>query len=731
MTELEQREAARQFAIQWLGKDGKEDGEKQSFWLGLLEYVFGVSHPENYIDFEKKVRIDGNLKSIDGYISATRVLIEHKSKNKDLDKPSHNEGTPFDQANYYNNGLKFSEKARWIITTNFDELRIYDMDNHSTPPQVIYLKNLQDEYKYLDLLVDKRVTEVTKEQDLSIQAGKIVGEIYDALKKQYKDPESEHSLKSLNALCVRLVFCMFADDAGIFEKHDQFYNYMKEFKPNQWHGALKRLFEMLNTDYPDRDGYDPDLEEFPYVNGGLFSDENSEIPSFTDEIVNLILEKGCKGFNWKGISPTIFGAVFESTLNPVTRRKGGMHYTSVRNIHKVIDPLFLDDFKKEFEDCKTAKISKKKRRERMLDFQNKLASLTFFDPACGSGNFLTETYLSIRRLENELLRYVYQYDEDQLMIETFSDSNIGVKVSINQFYGIEINDFAVSVAKTALWIAEAQMLAETRNATNIRDDFLPLTTNAHIIEENALQYDWEKVIPKTKLNYILGNPPFVGASKMSKEQKKESVALLGKIKLASSIDYVAAWYCKAAEMIQNTSIRCAFVSTNSITQGEQVAPLWDKLMNKNHIHIDFAYRAFPWDSEANVYCVIIGFSTAYSSNLKCLYEDNSVIKTDNINAYLLPAPNVFIESRERPLCNVPEMTKGNQPSDGGHLILTPDERDEVLKKEPQLERFIRPYIGAVEFLKNKTRYCFWLVDASPSDINNSKILSQRLDAVFK
>ncbi len=346
MTELEQRKAARKFAIQWLGKDGKEDAEYQDFWRDLLSQVFGIKDTTNYIDFQKKVHIDRSVKSIDGYISATRVLIEHKSRGKDLDKPNHETGTPFDQANYYNNGLEFSEKARWIITTNFDEIRIYNMDDHNAPPQIVHLKNLQDEYKYLDLLVDKEVTEVTKEQDLSVQAGKIVGEIYEALKKQYKDPNSDSSLKSLNALCVRLVFCMFADDAGIFNKHDQFYNYMKEFKPNHWHGALRRLFEMLNTDYSDRDGYDPDLEEFPYVNGGLFSDENSEIPSFTDEIVNLILEKGCKGFNWRGISPTIFGAVFESTLNPVTRRKGGMHYTSVRNIHKVIDPLFLDDLKK-------------------------------------------------------------------------------------------------------------------------------------------------------------------------------------------------------------------------------------------------------------------------------------------------------------------------------------------------------------------------------------------------
>lgn len=738
MTDFEQREAARQFTIQWRNKDKKEDADYQDFWRDLLSQVLGIEDTTNYIEFQKKVRIDGNIKSIDGYIPSTRVLIEHKSASRNLDKPEYNSGgvylTPFDQADRYNNGLNYNERARWIITTNFTEIRIYNMDDRNAPPQIVYLKNLQDDYKYLDFLIDKEVKDVTKEQDLSVQAGKIVGEIYAALKKQYKDPESDSSLKSLNALCVRLVFCMFADDAGVFGRHDQFYNYMKDVPAKLWRGELQRVFKMLNTDYPDRNGYEPELEEFPYVNGGLFSDENSEIPAFTEEIIKLILEKGCLGFNWREISPTIFGAVFESTLNPDTRRKGGMHYTSVRNIHKVIDPLFLDDLKKEFEECK-AKNSKKKRQESLSKFQEKLASLTFFDPACGSGNFLTETYLSLRRLENEVLRNLYQYDEDQLMIDAYTDANIGVKVSISQFYGIEINDFAVSVAKTALWIAEAQMLVETRNATNIREDFLPLTTNAHIIEENALLIDWESVIPREKLNYILGNPPFIGASKMSAEQKNQAVAIFGKIKLANSIDYVGAWYYKAADMIQGTSIKCAFVSTNSVTQGEQVAPLWKKLFESYNIHFDFAYRTFPWDSEAHIHCVIIGFSIVQNHQLKPIFEDKdedkNVVETDNINAYLIPGPNVFISSRSTPLCNVPKMTKGNQPSDGGNLILLPQEKDEILKKEPNLERFIKPYIGSSEYLKNKIRYCFWLVDALPEDINRSKILKDRLNAVCK
>lgn len=731
MTELEQREAARQFAIQWLGKDGKEDGEKQSFWLGLLEYVFGVSHPENYIDFEKKVRIDGNLKSIDGYISATRVLIEHKSKNKNLDKPSHNEGTPFDQANYYNNGLNFSEKARWIITTNFDEIRIYNMDDRNAPPEIVYLNNFQDEYKYLDFLVDNSVTEVTKEQDLSLQAGKIVGEIYSALKEQYKDPESDSSLKSLNALCVRLVFCMFADDAGVFGTHDKFYNYMKEIPPKRWHGELTRLFKMLNTNYPERDGYEPDLEEFPYVNGGLFSDENSEIPSFTSEIVDLILEKGCRGFNWSKISPTIFGTVFESTLNPDPRRQGGMHYTSVRNIHKVIDPLFLDGLKMEFEKCKEAKISKAKKQQRLLEFQNKLAHLSFFDPACGSGNFLTETYLSLRRLENEVLRYLYQFSEDQLMFDMFSDSDIGVKVSISQFYGIEINDFAVSVAKTALWIAEAQMLAETRNATSIREDFLPLATNAHIVEGNALLLDWESIIPRANLNYILGNPPFVGARNMTAEQKADIKKIFAGWKNIGNLDYVSCWYKKSVDYMHGTSVRAALVSTNSITQGEQAAILWKPLF-KNGVHIDFAHRTFRWDSEAHVHCVIVGFSTAPYTKPKIIFTSTQPQIANNINVYLLDAPNVFIEKRKHPICNVPEVVFGNMPNDDGALSdFSTSKKDEIIEKYPQAEKFFKKFLGATEFLNNKERWCLWLKNASPKEIKDIPPIMEAVTKVKK
>ena len=506
-----------------------------------------------------------------------------------------------------------------------------------------------------------------------------------------------------------------------------FHNYLKNYAVKDVRRALIDLFQVLNTKPEDRDPYmEPELAAFPYVNGGLFANESLVIPRLDEHIVDLILHKASEDFDWSVISPTIFGAVFESTLNPETRRKGGMHYTSIENIHKVIDPLFLDGLREELKEIQEITVIKT-RKDKLRTFQDKLASLTFLDPACGSGNFLTETYLSLRRMENNVLRSL----TDQMSL--FGDSKNPIKVSIGQFYGIEINDFAVTVAKTALWIAESQMMKETTDIIHHEIDFLPLKSYANITAGNALRMDWEDVVPKDKLNYIMGNPPFIGASMMTKEQKDEAVAIYGKIKLSNSIDYVGAWYYKAAQLMQETKIRAALVSTNSITQGEQVAPLWNNLFNKYHIHFDFVYRTFIWDSEASskahVHCVIIGFSVAKNNKKKYIYQDSQIIPAENINAYLLDAPNVFITSRSRPLCKVPKMTKGNQPSDGGYLILSSDAKKEILKEEPQLINFIKPYIGSVEFLNNKVRYCLWLTDVSPKDIRQSKVLSEKLSAV--
>ena len=729
MKDTERRAAAKAFAEYWKDR-GYEKGESQPFWLSLLRDVLGVEAPEKFITFEEQVHLD-HTSFIDGFIPATHVLIEQKGRNKDLRKPiKQSDGTlltPFQQAQRYSAVLPYSQRPRWIITCNFEEFLVYDMEKPNGEPEQIFVKDLAKEYYRLMFLVDTGDDNIRREMEVSIQAGNLVGILYDEILKQYHDPENEESLKSLNKLIVRLVFCLYAEDAGIFGGHSKFHNYIKSFSARDMRKALIELFKILDTKPEDRDPYeDEQLSSFPYVNGGLFADENIEIPQMNDNIRDLLLRNASEDFDWSDISPTIFGAVFESTLNPETRRSGGMHYTSIENIHKVIDPLFLDDLRAEFEEIKAIKVAKT-RETKINAFREKLGSLTFLDPACGSGNFLTETYISLRRLENEALEEI---TKGQIML----DLGDVIKVSIGQFYGIEINDFAVAVAKTALWIAESQMMKETEDIVHQNLEFLPLKSYANIVEGNALRTDWESVVPKDKLNYIMGNPPFVGASMMTSEQKNDAVAIFGKIKLSNSIDYVGAWYHKAAELMQGTKIRAALVSTNSITQGEQVAPLWDKLVNQLNIEIDFAYRTFRWNSEAKdkaaVHCVIIGFSQYGIAKKKMLYFNESVVReVSNINPYLVDAPTVLVVSRAKPLSDIPTMYLGNKPADGGNLILSPEERNEILKTEPELEKYILPYTGAVEYINKKERFCLWLKDVSPADIRKSKVLSQRLSAV--
>ena len=728
MTEAQQRQAVRTFIADWAGH-GDEKQDTSRFWTGLLRNVFGIEEPEKFIEFELPVKL-AHTSFIDGYIPQTRVLIEQKSRRisfkKGLKQSDGQLLTPYQQARRYAGYLPFNQTPRWIVVCNFEAFEIHDMNFPNGEPEVIPLADLEKEVHRLQFLVDTGNTTIQKEMEVSLQAGELVGVLYDAILKQYKDPSSPDTLKSLNALCVRLVFCLYAEDAGIFGGRNKFHDYLEQHRAED-RRALISLFQVLDQKPEERDPYlDEDLASFPYVNGGLFADENIEIPRLGEEVIDLILVQASAGFDWSVISPTIFGAVFESTLNPETRRSGGMHYTSIENIHKVIDPLFLNDLKRELAEIKEITVEKT-RTAKLRDYQTKLASLTFLDPACGSGNFLTESYLSLRRLENEVLSLLFK---DQIVMGMLNP----IQVSIHQFYGIEINDFAATVAKTALWIAESQMMKETEDVVHMSLDFLPLKTYANITEGNALRLDWETVVPKAKLNYIMGNPPFVGASMMTKEQKEQAVAIYGKIKLSNSIDYVGAWYHKAAAMIQSSSIRVAFVSTNSITQGEQVAPLWDKLLHKYGVHIDFAYRTFKWNSEATekaaVHCVIIGFSQDENTQNRKLYLDSSrVQEIGNINPYLMDAPNVLITSRSKPICDVPSMFLGNKPSDGGNLILTAEERAEILSREPNLKQYIRPYLGAVEFINKKIRYCFWLKDVPPSEMRSSPELMHRLELV--
>ena len=730
MTDVQQQLAARQFVKNWTGH-GDEKQETQRFWIDLLQNVFGVEQATNAIEFEVRVKLD-HTSFIDGYIKDTHVLIEQKGADIDLTKGyKQSDGsmlTPFQQARRYAGYLPHNMNPRWIVVCNFKEFHIHDMNRPNDTPEIIKLEDLEKEYTRLQFLVDKGNERIQKEMEISLQAGELVGKLYDALLKQYNTPASDAELKSLNMLCVRLVFCLYAEDAGIFGSHTMFHDYLKGFQAKNVRKALIDLFKVLDTKVADRDPYmDEDLAAFPYVNGGLFADEEIIIPRFTEEIVDLLLTNASEDFNWSSISPTIFGAVFESTLNPETRRSGGMHYTSIENIHKVIDPLFYDALAAELDEIAAIPV-KKTRDLKLADYQKKLASLTFLDPACGSGNFLTETYLTLRRLENKAV--MLRLGDQIIMGDT--DFN-PIQVSIGQFYGIEINDFAVTVAKTALWIAESQMMKETEEIVRMHMEFLPLTSYANIVEGNALRIDWESVVSKQQLSYIMGNPPFIGASMMTKEQKAEAVAIFGKIKLSNSIDYVGAWYYKAAVYVAGTDIRVAFVSTNSITQGEQVAPLWETLYTKYGVHIDFAYRTFRWDSEAtakaHVHCVIIGFSTAPNKAPRQIYTHERVQIAENINPYLIDGPTVFVTSRSKPICNVPPMFLGNKPSDGGNLILSIEERAEILGREPQLEKYIHPYTGAVEFINKKERYCFWLKDASPADLRGSKELKTRIEAV--
>ncbi len=727
--------AAKEFAAFWQGK-GYEKGQSQAFWLELLQKVFGVEDPTHYIEFEDQVHIDRSTGFIDGYIPATKVLIEQKSLDKDLRKPiKQSDGlmlNPFQQAKKYIAELPVSRHPRWVVTCNFAEFLVYDMENPNGEPESILLENLPKEYYRLAFLVDTGDANLKREEEISIKAGEIVGRLYDALSKQYTAPDDEQSQKSLNVLCVRLVFCFYAEDAGVFGRHLMFHDYLRQFEARRLRSALIELFQTLNTPLDERDPYlDEELAAFPYVNGGLFADDRIEIPQFTEEIRTLILQNASADFDWSEISPTIFGAVFESTLNPETRRSGGMHYTSVENIHKVIDPLFLDELKAELEEIKEIKTVKTK-NEKLEQFCGKLSKLKFLDPACGSGNFLTETYLSLRKLENEAIATIQQ---DQIVLGEYRNP---IKVKISQFYGIEINDFAVTVAKAALWIAESQMLKQTEEIVHQNIDFLPLTTNACIVEGNALRMDWNDVVPNTELNYIMGNPPFVGYALQTSEQKNDIANVYvdesGKTyKAAGKNDYVSCWYFKASEFMYGTSIKCAFVSTNSVCQGEQVASIWKPLFDRFRIVIFFAHRTFRWDSEAtdkaHVHCVIIGFCYSNYPGVKRVFDSGFLLKPKNINAYLIDAPDIFIESRTNPLQEIPKMSKGSIPVDDGNFFFDDEELHDFLAKEPLAKEYIKRFLGAREFLHNEKRWCLWLVDISPSVLKKMPLVCRRVENI--
>ena len=752
MTPREQEKAAKKFANHW-SKDCKEDGNTAPFWMSLLHDLFGVEDVGSYIQFEDTVKHEekGNALYVDAWIPSMRVMIEQKATGVPLDKPYKRHGKTFrsvyEQAFEYDQTLPVSQRSKYIIACNFHEFWIYNMDEPEAlrKPMKLTLEELPEHFHQLDFLIDKDAKPSNIEEvKVSVKAGELVGKLYDAFIEAYKKYGElrEQDFHALNVLCVRIVFCLYAEDSGLFGRKDAFGKYLASWKWENGQQALDQLFQVLDTKEENRSRFlDEKLSAFPYVNGGLFHDAQIEIPPLTEKIYHIILDDMSRGFDWSVISPTIFGAVFESTLNPETRRSGGMHYTSIANIHKVIDPLFLTDLKQEFQTITAANDSEKfmaNRKETTLRydyrhkleaFQKKLSSLTFLDPACGSGNFLTETFISLRRLENEVIR---ELTGGQQILDMVNP----IEVSISQFYGIEINDFAVTVAKTALWIAESQMMKETEDIIRKNLDFLPLKTNAFIHEGNALRMDWESVVPKEKLNYIMGNPPFVGYSLQSKSQKADILSIYvdekGKpYKTAGKIDYVAGWYFKAAELMQHTEIETAFVSTNSITQGEQVAAVWKPLYERFGVNIHFAWRTFRWDSEASekahVHVVIIGFCCHPLVYDKWIYnEENRKIQALQINPYLLDAPTVFIESRNKPICNVLPMTTGNRPADGGALIIEGKDYSEFIKKEPKAIQYIKQLTGSEEYINHKKRYCLWLVGAPLAEIRKMPLVMKRI-----
>jgi len=735
MTDAKQKSAAKAFAEYWQDK-GYEKGESQAFWLSLLREVFGVSEPEKLIRFEDQVKLDKSTGFIDGFIANTHVMIEQKGAGKELNKPiKQSDGsllTPFQQAKRYSAELPYSDRPRWIVTCNFREFYVYDMEKPHGEPEKIRLCDLEKEYYRLAFLVEQGNTHVQREMEISIKAGEVVGLLYDGLLKQYKDPEDPETLKSLNKLCVRLVFCLYAEDAGIFGKHLMFHDYMAQFAVKDMRKGLRQLFKVLNQKTEDRDEYladdDPLLAAFPYVNGGLFADEDAVIPPFTEALRDLLLRRASAVFDWSEISPTIFGAVFESTLNPETRRSGGMHYTSIENIHKVIDPLFLDALKKELEEIQAIEVWKTKEKS-LTSFQKKLASLEFLDPAAGSGNFLTESYLSLRRLENTVIDELHR---GQMSMDAVTNP---IQVSIAQFHGIEINDFAVTVAKTALWIAESQMMRETEKILVMDLDFLPLKTNANIVEANALRIDWESVVDKSKLDYIMGNPPFVGQTFRSKEQADDIKYVFKDNPKSGKLDYVAAWYKVAARYMQNTEICAAFVSTNSISQGEQVAILWKDIFEKNNAEIIFAYQSFVWTSEASdiaaVHCVIVGFC-CYHKEQKILFSGKSSKIVKHINGYLVAGDDIFIKARGTPSNPMmPKMTQGSKPVDGGGLLFSAEEKNVFCEKYPEQKYLLKRFMGSSDFINGKERYCLWLKGVSPNVYRNNPDVLSRLDSVSK
>ena len=703
------KDRAVKFTKEWKDTTNEEADAKP--FLDAFFDVFGITR-KKIGTFEHRVK---KLSDADGYIDLLwkgTILVEMKSRGKNLDKA-------FQQAIDYTHGLKQNELPKYVLVCDFHIFRLYDTEEQTTLEFTIdeLIQNVQS-FGYL-LGYQKKTF---KEQDpANIKAAELMGKLHDRLE------EIGYEGHPLEVYLVRILFCLFAEDTTIFEKQ-QFQDYIENRTAEDGSdlaSKVQELFQVLNTAKDKRfKNLDEQLNDFPYVNGKLF-EEILPMASFDSKMRQALLD--CCYIDWSKISPAIFGSMFQSVMNPKERRNLGAHYTSESNILKLIKPLFLDELWAEFESLKGNK-------NKLPEFHKKISQLKFLDPACGCGNFLVITYRELRLLELEVLRATYKSGQGVLDVSDI------IWLDVDMMCGIEYEEFPARIAEVAMWLIDHQMNMQISNEFGQYFARLPLKKSAKIVHGNALRVDWEEVVPKKTLTHIIGNPPFLGHHMQSEEQKKDLHFVMQGIKAAGVMDYVTAWYYKASKYILDTKIKAAFVSTNSVVQGEQVGILWSYLLSNFHIKIHFAHRTFKWNNEAKgnaaVYCVIIGFAN-FDTNNKYIFDYEDIkgeaheLKVRNINPYLVDAKDILIENRNTPICNVPKMMYGSKPTDGGFYILSNDEKIDFLIKEPNASKFIKPFLSAREYLNGEKRWCIWLVDANPNELKNCPMLLQRIEAVKK
>ena len=697
------------FSQEW-EHETSEDAEAKSFWDGFF-HVFGISR-RRVATFEQSVKKADNKQGFIDLLWKGVILVEHKSRGKNLDKA-------MQQAKDYFPGLKEHELPKYILVSDFQKFKLYDLDTNITTE--FALPDFINQVHLFGFIAGYQKRTYKDEDPVNIQAAELMGKLHDKLEAV------GYQGHDLEVYLVRLLFCLFADDTGIFDK-GIFWEYIDLHTKSDGSDLamhIASIFHILNTPPEKRlKNLDSNLAQFPYVNGKLFA-EVLQPAAFDSKMREMFLE-AC-GFDWGKISPAIFGSMFQAVMNPTERRNLGAHYTSEKNIQKLIKPLFLDDLYLELEKVKN-------NRGKLQEFHQKIANLYFLDPACGCGNFLIITYRELRQLEIKILQALNKNGQQFINIQDI------IKVNVDQFAGIEYDEFAVRVAEVAMWLIDHQMNIQVSHEFGQYFFRVPLTKSAKIVHGNSLRIDWETVIEKEKLSFILGNPPFVGKQLQNSEQKADMQYVCHSIKNSGVLDYVSAWYIKAAQLIQDTNIRCAFVSTSSISQGEQVGIIWQELYNNYKIKIHFAHRTFSWSNEAKgnaaVHCVIIGFGLEDIENKRVFDYVNikgepTERKVKNINPYLVPGNDLVILSRSKPISTVPNINFGSMPNDGGYLILTESEKEKFLNNEPDAQKWIRPYTGAQEFINGYSRYCLWLVGIQPQELKRLKSIAQRVEEVKK